>query len=141
MRGHDRGLRGWARRVNTAPGVGYRVAGFFTDAFGGRGGIALYARDFLAAVAAHPSCRELVVLPRTVQDSPGSLPGKLRYLTTASGSKARYLVECLRLQAAGRGVDAIVCGHINLLPIAALAKWWTRAPVLLCTYGIDVWER
>src|SRR6185295_14744986 len=46
-----------------------------------------------------------------------------------------------RLLAAGRGVDAIVCGHINLLPIAALAKWWTRAPVLLCTYGIDVWER
>lgn len=138
---HARGLRGWARRVNRGHGVGYRIAAFLSDAFGGRGGIALYSRDLLFAVAAHPNCREVVALPRLMPDSPGALPHGLTYRTYASNGKLRYLLEYLRLLFDGRGIDAIVCGHINLLPLAAAARWWSGAPLLLCIYGIEAWKR
>ena len=37
-----------------------------TDVFGGYGGIALYNRDFVAALAGHPDCEEVVVVPRLI---------------------------------------------------------------------------
>jgi phosphatidylinositol alpha-1,6-mannosyltransferase len=36
--------------------------------------------------------------------------------------------------------DLIFCGHINLLPIAFLLRFWARAPVALVIHGIDAWE-
>src|SRR5207245_1706230 len=50
--GRTRGLRGWARRLNRAPGLGYRALAPLSDGFGGRGGIALYMRDLLSSFAA-----------------------------------------------------------------------------------------
>ena len=38
------------------------------------------------------------------------------------------------------GFDGVVCGHINLLPLAALAANRKRAPLLLIIHGIDAWE-
>ena len=35
---------------------------------------------------------------------------------------------------------AICCGHLNLLPLAYLAKWKTGAPLILVIYGIDAWH-
>jgi asparagine synthase (glutamine-hydrolysing) len=138
--GRERGLRGWARRVNRAPGVGYCVFALLTDGFGGRGGIALYTRDLLAALASDPRCRKLVALPRQMPDAPGDLPPKVTYLTDGLGGKLRYLGAFLSAVIANPGTDVILCAHVNLAPLATLAKLWTRAPVLLCIYGVDAWQ-
>jgi asparagine synthase (glutamine-hydrolysing) len=136
----SRGLRGWARRVNHTPEVGYRVVGFLADSFGGRGGIALYCRDLCQSIAAFPQCKELVVLQRRmVEENPSVLPRKITLRRSASNGTVRYLVECAKAVFDRKGIDAIVCGHINLLPLAALAKWLTGAPLLLCLYGIEAW--
>jgi glycosyltransferase involved in cell wall biosynthesis len=37
--------------------------------------------------------------------------------------------------------DIIICGHVNLLPVAVVLKKLTRRPVVLEAYGIDIWER
>ena len=55
------------------------------------------------------------------------------------GGKLRYLRAVLRLLYRDRRFDLIVCGHINLLPIAWLASNLCGAPMLLCIYGIDAW--
>jgi phosphatidylinositol alpha-1,6-mannosyltransferase len=34
----------------------------------------------------------------------------------------------------------ICCGHLNLLPLAYLAKWKTEAPLILVIYGVDAWH-
>ena len=138
---HARGLRGWARRVNQAPGVGYRVVGLFTDGFAGRGGIALHCRDLSESIAAFPQCRELVLLQRRmVENSFDALPRKTTLRGKASAGAVRYLVECAKALLDRSGTDAIVCGHINLLPIAAVGKWLTGASVLLCLHGIEAWS-
>jgi glycosyltransferase involved in cell wall biosynthesis len=36
--------------------------------------------------------------------------------------------------------NAIICGHINLLPVAVLAAWLQGAPLLLILHGIDAWD-
>jgi asparagine synthase (glutamine-hydrolysing) len=138
--GRARGLRGWARRVNRAPGVGHRLIALCTDGFGGRGGIALYMRDLLSALAAHGGVREIVALPRVIVDEPTAVPAKVTHWRHAAGGKLRYLFNVLRAVWSVHDADVIVCGHLNLTPIAAIAKWWTGCPVLLCIYGIEAWR-
>ena len=38
------------------------------------------------------------------------------------------------------GFDGVVCGHLNLLPLGALAAKLKGAPLLLIIHGIDAWE-
>lgn len=35
----------------------------------------------------------------------------------------------------------VICGHVNLLPIALIASLIARCPLILFGYGIDVWSR
>lgn len=138
--GRTRGVRGWARRVNRAPGVGYRVLALISDGFGGRGGIALYVRDLLASMSTHPACREIVALPRFMPDPPGTLPAKVSYRTDGLDSKLRFLSAFARALRYVRSADIVLCGHINLAPLALVAKWWTGGRILLCTFGIEAWR-
>ena len=117
-----------------------RVLALVTEAFGGHGGIALYNRDLLAALCLLPGCRKVVALPRLQPAEPEPLPPRLSYTTNGVGGKARYTQALLRLLVADRSFDLIVCGHINLLPLAYLARRLTDAPVLLMIYGIDAWQ-
>ncbi len=43
-----------------------RILHLCTDAYGGHGGIALYNRDVIAAMASHPRVDEVVVVPRVI---------------------------------------------------------------------------
>lgn len=115
-----------------------RILLITTDAFGGHGGIAQYNRDLLMALAAMPEVEEVVAVPRNVQYAPGELPAKLRFHAEAAGGKLRFVRKAI---AVARGhFDLVVCGHINLLPVAALLKLKLRAPLALLAYGIDVWQ-
>ena len=105
-----------------------------TDIYGGYGGIALYNRDFAAAVASHPDCEELVVVPRIVPNKPDGIPPKVRFVARASKNNLAYFrtIHALRRET----FDVVFCGHINLLPFARMIS--DRAALLI--YGIDAWK-
>ena len=116
-----------------------RVLALVPDAYGGYGGISVYNRDMLRALCSYPGVSEVVALPRLVPDPIEPLPEKLTYDVSASAGKASYFFSLLKRMFVGR-YDLIVCGHINLLPLAALAKYIKRCPLLLEVYGIEVWS-
>lgn len=109
-----------------------------TDAYGGHGGIALYNRDIAQALAEIPAVEEVVVIPRNMPLPPEAIPGKVRFLSQAAGSKARYVQAAIRDPR--KDFDLVICGHINLLPLAVLLNLYIRAPLALMVYGIDVWQ-
>ncbi len=127
-----------------------RILVLTTDAFGGYGGIALYNRDFLSALASYSTISEIVAVPRLMPNPPEPFPQKLTYVTAAVkdkeyvaeaiGGKLKYINTIWKLLRENPRFDLIVCGHINLLPIAYLAKFWTSSPLLLLIYGIDAWQ-
>jgi asparagine synthase (glutamine-hydrolysing) len=138
--GRSRGLRGWARRVDSAPGVGHRILALLTDGLGGRGGIALYVRDLLSAMASHRGVRQIIALPRLAAERQVVDTPKIVERTDGIGGKLAFVAAVTRALRAAPDVDLIICGHVNLAPLAALAKWWTGARVMLCTYGVEAWQ-
>ena len=113
---------------------------YLTDAFGGHGGIAKFNRDFMRAVCSQPGCKEMVAYPRVATNSvTGSVPRNLRYVTEALNNKYRYLVAVTRGLLSFEECDLVVCGHINLLPIAWIASAWARVPLVLIIHGIEAW--
>lgn len=115
-----------------------RVLALVTDAWGGVGGIAQYDRDFLEDVSARPEVDEVVVVPRVIARDIQPLPKKVRHVAAAAGSKAQFIRATLA--AAREKPDIVVCGHINLLSLAWVASRISGAPLLLLTYGIEVWS-
>ena len=71
---------------------------------------------------------------------PEPLPPKLAYLTAAVGGKLRYLGAALHQLREDRSFDMVLCGHINLLPLAWLASRLRKVPLILIIYGIDAWR-
>jgi len=142
----ERGMRAWAhfihKRHEKAGSTGrikaLRILLLTTDAYGGHGGIALYNRDIVEALAAMPDVGEIVVIPRNMPLSPERIPDKVRFLHAAVGGKGRYIRTALDV--VGEPYDLVVCGHVNLLPLAVLFKARIRAPLVLMVYGIDVWQ-
>src|SRR5687768_8512411 len=99
-----------------------------TDAFGAPGGIAQYNRDLLIALTAMPDVEEVVTVPRSPYSPDQALPAKLQYLPPAVNSKLSFLRQVFG--ASKRHFDLIVCGHLNLLPVAALLELRTKASAL-----------
>ena len=115
-----------------------RILLLTTDAYGGHGGIALYNRDTAEALAEMPEVEEVVVIPRNMPLSPERIPKKVRFLSEAAGGKGRYVRTALGV-ARGR-YDLVICGHINLLPLAVLLNSYIRARLVIMVYGIDAWQ-
>jgi phosphatidylinositol alpha-1,6-mannosyltransferase len=116
-----------------------RILLLTTDAYGGHGGIALYNRDLVDALAAMPEVEEVVVVPRTLRFEPEGIPERVRFVREASRGSVRYVSEAVACSM--RPFDLLICGHINLLPLAALLRLKLRCPLVLMAYGIDVWTR
>jgi asparagine synthase (glutamine-hydrolysing) len=135
-----RGLRNWAVRVNPHPPRTTRILALVTDAYGGHGGIAKFNRDLLGAVSGMPRCRELTAFPRLMPNIPGTLPAGLTLNLSGLGGKFQYGWAILRHVLSGRSYGLIVCGHINLVPLAWLLSKIERAPWLLVVHGIDAWQ-
>lgn len=121
-----------------------RLLTLLTDAYGGRGGIAKFNRDLLAALCSHPASSEVVALPRvesTEKFDPADLPPRLSYRTKSAGGKIHYALAVGKALGTGGTFDGVVCGHLNLLSLAALAARWKRVPLLLVLHGIEAWQR
>lgn len=110
-----------------------------SDAYGGRGGIALYNRHLLRALCEHSHIDTVIAIPRNAVYDLEELPPKLKYITEALGSKFKYLTTCLRTAFKESDINLIICSHLHLLPFAFLLKFFFKCPVVLVTYGLESW--
>lgn len=99
-----------------------------TDAYGGHGGIALFNRELCAALGD----ARITVIPRVVRGLVQDPPPHVQFVAEAAEGPVAYL----RAVAAARRAkpDLVICGHINLLPIAF-------GRPLLVVHGIEAWKR
>jgi phosphatidyl-myo-inositol dimannoside synthase len=117
-----------------------RILVLVTDAFGGYGGIAKFNRDLLRALCSHPQCTEVIAIPRYMPSTPEALPSRLVYVTDGLRSKLHYLKAVTQAVRGNSSLDLILCGHINLLPIACFLRLLLRTPLLLQIHGIEAWR-
>lgn len=110
-----------------------------TDSYGTRGGIGLYNRDLIDALAGCPGVERIFVVPRRMQYAPEGTPENVELLAAAATSTSAFLKSVVRVAASER-IDLVICGHVNLLPVAVTAAALKRVPVVLLAYGIDVWQ-
>jgi phosphatidyl-myo-inositol dimannoside synthase len=108
------------------------------DAFGGRGGIAQYNRDFLGALANSGLMSSITVLPRRAPDPVVLPPG----ITQAAPHLGRigYVQSALR-GTLGRPVQMVFCGHLYMAPLAMRVARWHRAKLIVQMHGIEAWQR
>ena len=115
-----------------------RILFLATDAYGGHGGIAYYNRCLARALTEIPEVQEIVLLVRKFSPPARDTPHKIRFVTASAGGKLHYvaitLAQCLK------PFDLIICGHINLLSLAAFIAKTKRVPLVLQVHGIDVWQ-
>ncbi|MFP5247927.1 MAG: glycosyltransferase family 4 protein [Thermoanaerobaculia bacterium] len=105
-----------------------RVLLLATDAWGGHGGIALFNRELCAALPEH----EITVIPRVVRGPVEGVPPHVTFLANAADGPVAY-VRALTTARRER-FDLVICGHINLLPVAF-------GNPLLVVHGIEAWKR
>jgi phosphatidylinositol alpha-1,6-mannosyltransferase len=108
------------------------------DAYGGRGGIAQYNRDFLGVIAEMNILSSITVLPRQAPDPPKP-PRAIRQLCAHAG-RIGYSVAALRT-ALVRPVDLVFCGHLFMAPLAVLIARFKGAQLIVQTHGIEAWSR
>lgn len=114
-----------------------------TDAFGGFGGIAKFNRDLLNALLLDPKITTVTALPRIIEDQGAPVPAKLAWRAQAARGKFSFLSEIFKLALtlrASNKPDLIICGHLNLLPLAVLAKRIWGCPLWQVIHGIEAWE-
>ncbi len=109
-----------------------------TDAFGGRGGIAQYNRDFLGALADARAVSSITILPRHAPDRP-SVSETIEQ-TTARPGRIAFSVAALRT-ALSRPIDLVFCGHLFMAPLAALITRLKGAKLIVQTHGVEAWPR
>ncbi len=136
----QRGLRGWALRVLPPQPRMFRALALVTDAFGGRGGIALYNRDFLSAVSRIQECAQIVVIPRLAKDRLEPVPTKVDFRISGLGGKLRYVGAVLKSLLQRSRYDVVICAHMNLLPLAYVCALLRGRKLVLLIYGIDAWQ-
>jgi phosphatidylinositol alpha-1,6-mannosyltransferase len=114
------------------------VLAIVTDAYGGRGGIAQYNRDFLAALSEAGVTSSITVVPRHALDPP-TPPEGIKQLPARRG-RLVYSLAALRATLFGR-FDLVFCGHLFMAPLAALIARLKGAQLVVQAHGIEVWSR
>lgn len=108
------------------------------DPYNGFAGIAQYNRDLIDALCDLPSVDAVLSLARHAAPA-DPIPAKLREIHLpgwASRFVLRAILEGIRFHP-----DLIICGHVNLLPLACLLKRALKRPLILEAYGIEIWEK
>lgn len=114
------------------------MLGLVTEAYGGRGGIAQYNRDFYGALASLPGIRRIDLLARGGQAGAHRLPGRLRVHPVRSG-RASYAAAALRLALRLRP-DIVICGHAFMVSLAAWTARLCGARLVVQLHGIEIWR-
>lgn len=142
-----RGLRYWATRVAAAQRGqrskggrgGMRIHGIFSDAFGARGGIARFNQNLIQAACNLPAVEHFDAVLRVMPQRRPALPFKLSLWGEQSGSAVALVRQWWR---SSRAVSPtlLVCGHINLLPLAVWTARRHGVPLSCVLHGVDAWQ-
>jgi phosphatidyl-myo-inositol dimannoside synthase len=115
-----------------------RVQMLLTDGFGGFGGISKFNRDFLAALDASPSVQMVHALPRLIiEPIQDVIPETIIYHRRAARGRVAFMKVLLDQLLWGERMDLVICGHLNLLPLAWLAARYQRARLVLVVHGYE----
>jgi phosphatidylinositol alpha-1,6-mannosyltransferase len=115
-----------------------RILALVTDAFGGHGGIAQYNRDLLTAFSASPKTSRIVCLPRHAEGADAKLPAKIEQQAPVP-ARIAYSLAATRLALSRQRYDAVFCGHLYHMPLAAVIARICRAPLWLQLHGVEAW--
>jgi phosphatidylinositol alpha-1,6-mannosyltransferase len=114
----------------------YAMLALVPDAYGGRGGIAQYNRDFLGALAESGLFLSITIIPRLAPDHVNP-PFGIEQWAARSGRVA-YSIAAFRKAFFGR-IDVVFCGHLYMSPLAALIAWMKGAKLIVQAHGIEAW--
>src|SRR5262245_13782284 len=103
-----------------------RLLALLTDGFGAGGGIARYNQSLLTALSQSSGVSEVIVLPRFATVT-SVTPAKVHQLAPSAG-RSRWIARALAL-AVSRRFDAVFCGHLNAVPLAATIARFLSAPL------------
>lgn len=119
-------------------GGAMKLLALMPDPYGGFGGIAQYNRDVLDAVASMDEIERIASLCRRRPRLDMRPPPKLEecFEDRNVAGYARRAAELVRQHRPA----AVLCGHINLLPVAAMLKRVWGMPIILEIYGIEAWR-
>ena len=111
----------------------------------GFGGIPRYCQALLRALSEVFPAAELSAVSVNDREIPfdNPLAGRLQFRGAGPRGRAMHhsrFVAYVLSAALLRRPDIIVCGHINLMPLAWIVGRLVGAPVSLLAYGIDVWQ-
>ena len=112
------------------------ILALVTDAFGGRGGIAQYNRDFLSALAS--AGYRVALLPRHAPDHVAPPPGIKQH--PARSGRIAYSLAALQIACRVRP-RVVFCGHLYMAPLAWLAARLADAELVIQVHGIEAWQR
>mgnify|MGYP006270968715 FL=1 len=70
------------------------------------------------------------------------IPERVTYRTGSAGSRWKYVAvtAAAAIRKPRHTFNAVICGHINLLPLATLVSWIQGVPLWLIIHGIDAWK-
>ena len=128
------------RRLGLQPKMqrSVRVQMLLTDAFGSFGGISQFNRDFLAALNACSSVERVHALPRLITERIDEvIPEAIIFNRKAARGKAAFATELLRHCLQAERANLVICGHLNLLPLAWLAARYQQARLALIVHGYE----
>jgi phosphatidyl-myo-inositol dimannoside synthase len=115
-----------------------RVQMLLTDGFGGFGGISKFNRDFLAALDASPLVQMVHALPRLmIEPIQEVIPEAVIYHRRAARGRVAFVKVLLGQLLWGERMDLVICGHLNLLPLAWLAAIYHKARLVLVVHGYE----
>ncbi len=113
-----------------------KMLALVTDAFGGKGGIAQYNRDFLTAASSVFDRVDILPLGEVFEQE--SLPtGLVQHRPI--GNRLTYSARAMRF-ASRRRYDICFCAHPFLAPLAWMAARLRHSRLLVQAHGIDAWN-
>src|SRR5262245_11344091 len=111
-----------------------KLLALLTDGIGSSGGgIARYNRDLVVALSASRRVSRIVLLPRFA-DAGAAAPAKVQQLPPCP-DRRQWAARAVALGARQR-FDAVLCGHLNAVPVAAAIASIRRIPLWVQVHGI-----
>jgi phosphatidyl-myo-inositol dimannoside synthase len=117
-----------------------RVQMLLTDGFGGFGGISQFNRDLLGALNVCPCVERVHVWPRLISEPIDEvIPEVVVYERRAARGRFAFARAVLHHAVRGPRADLVLCGHLNLLPLAWATARLARARLALIVHGYEAW--
>jgi glycosyltransferase involved in cell wall biosynthesis len=121
---------------------GMNIVALLSDAFGGYGGISKFNRDLLKALDGAPPVIRTFALPRfLISLIAETIPESVIFNRMAARGKLAFVQQWFRLLIRFEvSPHLVICGHINLLPLAWLLARLKRSRLVLIIHGLDAWQ-